>query len=233
MPRRPFVVLSCVFLAAAADAQSLRSDLAALPASPVAAPAPLFPSAPAPEKKSRLTAVGYSLLLPGMGELYAGAYDRGRYFTIADGVTWLAYAAMLLYGHAAQRDAHQFAADHAGAVIGGKDDPFYTNVGNFTNTAEYNDKKARDGSYTLIYGGAAYAWQWDADANRADFRTMLVRANGIVDGTKYLVAAAVANRFLSAIDAVLMVNRSNARLSAGLAPDILGYRILLRGEIPL
>lgn len=175
-------------------------------------------------RKSRFIAAVSSLALPGMGELYAGAYDRGQYFTIAEGVAWIGYAGMLLYGNAALADSRTFAADHAGAQVGGKPDQFFTNVGNFLTTDEYNDKKARDGDFRLVYTTTDYRWAWDSDANRADFRTMLVRANGIVDGTKYIVAAIVANHFLSAIDAVLAVNRWNARLSSGVSRDMFGYR---------
>ena len=40
------------------------------------------------QKKKTGLAIIYSLLLPGMGELYAGDYSSGKYFTIADGVLW-------------------------------------------------------------------------------------------------------------------------------------------------
>ena len=40
------------------------------------------------ERKNPGMAVILSLLLPGMGELYAGSYDEGKIFTIADGVLW-------------------------------------------------------------------------------------------------------------------------------------------------
>jgi hypothetical protein len=38
------------------------------------------------QRKSPALAILYSILLPGMGELYAGDYSSGKYFTIADGV---------------------------------------------------------------------------------------------------------------------------------------------------
>ena len=40
------------------------------------------------QKKNTGLAILYSALLPGMGELYAGDYSSGKYFTIADGVLW-------------------------------------------------------------------------------------------------------------------------------------------------
>jgi hypothetical protein len=40
---------------------------------------PLLTADQTAEKKSAFLAVVYSVLLPGMGELYAGNYDRGKY----------------------------------------------------------------------------------------------------------------------------------------------------------
>ena len=51
------------------------------------------------KKKNTGIAILYSLLLPGMGELYADAYDSGVYFTVADGVLWGTYIGMNVYGN--------------------------------------------------------------------------------------------------------------------------------------
>src|SRR5690606_26988785 len=49
-------------------------------------------------KKNTGLAILYSLLLPGMGELYAESYSSGMYFTIAEGVLWGTYIGMNAYG---------------------------------------------------------------------------------------------------------------------------------------
>ncbi|MEJ2103128.1 MAG: hypothetical protein P8X47_00970 [Ignavibacteriaceae bacterium] len=51
------------------------------------------------EKKSVGLGIIYSLLLPGMGELYAGDYNTGKYFTIADGVLWGTFIGMNVYSN--------------------------------------------------------------------------------------------------------------------------------------
>ena len=51
------------------------------------------------EKKSVGLGIIYSLLLPGMGELYADAYNTGKYFTIADGVLWGTLIGMSAYSN--------------------------------------------------------------------------------------------------------------------------------------
>jgi hypothetical protein len=224
--------ISCAAVCANAQAplalRSERRNDAAISAAAFPASTPGDPRA-----KSKFFAAVYSLLLPGMGELYAGDYDRGRYFTAGEGVAWIAYTGMLLYGKNSLRDARTYAAIHSGAQVAGKPDQFFTNVGNFLNTDAYNDKKARDGNFNLVYFGSDYQWQWDADASRDNFRTMLVRGNGIVDGTKYIVAAIVLNHIVSAVDAVLAVGRHNAHLSAGVERDVLGYNTSVRIELGL
>ncbi len=58
--------------------------LSAVPHTPM-----LQDQAAAPSKKSVGLAAIYSLLLPGMGELYAEGFSSGKYFLIAEGVLWL------------------------------------------------------------------------------------------------------------------------------------------------
>ena len=50
-------------------------------------------------KKNAGLAILYSLILPGMGELYAENYESGKYFTIADGVIWGFVAGFNIYGN--------------------------------------------------------------------------------------------------------------------------------------
>src|ERR1039457_6180733 len=50
-------------------------------------------------RKSVFLAITYSILLPGMGELYAGNYASGKYFTIAEAVFWGTYIGMNQYSN--------------------------------------------------------------------------------------------------------------------------------------
>ncbi len=173
---------------------------------------------PASDQKSRALGLIYSALLPGMGELYANDYDAGRYFTVSEAILWLGYAGMTIFGNSLTNDAKTYATVHSGANTGGKSDQFLTDVGNFTNTEQYNEKKAGDGTYSLIYSTSDYNWQWDTDANRTTFRSMHLRANTLLDNTKYVLAAVVVNHAASMVDAILAVNRYNGSLKVGVAP---------------
>src|SRR5437868_5743769 len=72
------------------------------------------------ERKSPALAALYSLLLPGMGELYVGDYGSGKYFTIAEGALWTGWGGMQWYGNWKQNDSRQFAAQHAQISLDGK-----------------------------------------------------------------------------------------------------------------
>lgn len=170
-----------------------------------------------PEKKSVGLAAVYSLVLPGMGEVYADAFSSGKYFLIAEGVLWLGYAAFEVYGNALQDDAREFAAARAGVNLSGKDDQFFVDIGNFLNVSEYNDKKLRDRDPSKIYNPAAgYAWQWDSDADRAAYRDQRISSDNMFNNRKFVVGAVIINHVASAINAARAAISHNKELGDSL-----------------
>lgn len=152
-------------------------------------------------RKPSLAAI-YSLLLPGMGELYAEGFASGKYFLIAEGALWLAYAAFDVYGNALSSDAREYAKAHAGISLAGKADQFFVDIGNFINTAEYNDKKLRDREAEKVYDPqAGYHWQWDSDAARAAYKDQRIASDNVLNNRKFVIAAIVINHVASAINA--------------------------------
>jgi len=153
-------------------------------------------------KKSVGLAVLYSLLLPGMGELYAGNFNTGRYFLGAEGALWLTYAGFGIYGNGVRDDARSFAVVHAGVNTAGKDDQYYVDIGNFISIDEYNQKKLRDRSLDKVYDPAlGYSWQWDSDASRAAFREQRITSETAYNNMRFVVAAILINHVASAINA--------------------------------
>ncbi len=171
-----------------------------------------------PGKKSVGLAVLYSLAIPGMGELYAGGFQSGKYFLGAEALLWITYAVFDVRANALQDDGRTFAAVHAGVDPAGKNDQFYVNVGNFLNTAEYNATKMRDRESDLVYDPAAgFNWSWDTDANRMAFRDQRIRADNVFNNRKFVIGAVMANHIASAINAARIVIAHNKEIS-----DILG-----------
>jgi hypothetical protein len=158
--------------------------------------------ADAGSRKAPGLAAVYSLLVPGMGELYAGDFSSGKYFLMSEGLLWLTYAAFEIYGNAVRDDARLFAVSNAGVSPAGKSDQFYVDVGNFLNTADYNDKKLRDRTSALVYDPAAgFGWQWGTDAQRLTFRDMRVHSETMFNNKKFVAAAILINHVASAINA--------------------------------
>ncbi len=169
-------------------------------------------------------AVIYSLLLPGMGELYAGDYSSGKYFTGADGVLWLGLGAVDLHARSMRDDARAYAALHAGFNPSGKDDGYYINVGNFDDVYGYNEQVLRDRDAYKLYDPASAYWRWDAAGNRELYRDRRVASDAMFNNTRFVVAALAVNRVLSAINAARLVVSGNREGSGGTI-DI-GARVL-------
>ncbi len=163
-----------------------------------------------PAKKNQALAVVYSLLLPGMGELYADRFDNGRYSLVAEATLWLTYASFQQYGNWLQGDARSFASAHAGAVPSGKDDQFYVNLANFSNVYDYNDKKLRDRNISEVYDlSQGYFWSWDSDGSRQRFRALRISSDKVINNSRFVIGAIVVNHILSALNAARLVRHFN------------------------
>lgn len=167
------------------------------------APSELFPTEGSAKKKSTGLAAMYSLLLPGMGELYADGFESGQYFLIAEGVLWLTYATFEIYGNQLRDDSRAFAQSHAGVIPSAKTEQYWVDIGNFIDVYEYNDKKLRDREPGKLYDPySSNAWRWDSDVSRAEFREQRIASENMYNNQKFVVAAILINHVASAINAV-------------------------------
>ena len=154
------------------------------------------------QKKSAGLAAIYSLLLPGLGELYADGFSSGKYFMIAEGALWLTYTGIDVYGNSLRDDARAFAVAHAGVDTRGKDDQFFVDVGNFGDVNEYNEKQLRDREPENLYDPrAGYDWRWTSDDLRAQYRAQRIDAENMFNNRKFVVAVVIINHVASAINA--------------------------------
>jgi hypothetical protein len=185
----------------------------------VRAPVPTGPQAgdPGQEKKSVGLAAVYSLLVPGMGELYAGGFESGKYFLIGEGALWLLYATFDVYGDALRDDARAYAVTHAGINPVGKNDQFYVDIGNFLNINRYNEKQLRDREpYKLYDPNAGNAWNWDSDKARAAYREQRLSSERMYNNSNYVIAAVIVNHVGSAINAARTAVAHNSAIDDGI-----------------
>jgi len=169
--------------------------------SKVITPIDLGYSASSESQKSVVLAVVASLILPGMGEMYAGSFESGKYNLIAEGALWLAYSGFRMHANWLQQDAQTFANQHASANFNNKDDQYSVNIGNFNTTDEYNQTKLRNRETDLVYTTDQYNWQWDSDANRTQFKDLRIRSGEVKNNAKLFIGAIVVNHLFSAFSA--------------------------------
>ncbi len=195
----------------------------------MSAEAPRIPALPADEKlpgqKSRFLGTVYSLLLPGMGELYAGKFERGRLNLIIEGILWLGFTGLSSYGGWVDDQARTFAAVHSGANFDGKDDGYRTDIENFDDIYAYNNARLNDNNLQALYPddpSAGYYWKWDNSANRDKYETMRIKSDEMYNGANFVVIGMIANRIWSAIKASLAVRDHNSELkqNLGYLPDM-------------
>lgn len=225
------VIIAAAALSIIAQAQIsspvLRYDLAAMSGPEASAPYALSDNG-ATIKKKQSVAVLYSLILPGMGEWYAQDLGSGKYSLVAEATLWLTYVSFQQYGTWYQSDARQFASAHAGAVLAGKGDQFFVNIGNFDNVYDYNDQKLRERDLADVYDPAAgYFWSWDTDADRARFRAMRVSSDKIFNNSRFVIGAVLLNHIISAVNAARLVRNYNKNADMGLGslqlePNMIG-----------
>jgi len=193
-------------------------------------PAPLIQHAvegQAPSKKSVGLAALYSLLVPGMGELYADGFGSGKYFLIAEGGLWITYAAFEIHGNDLRDGARSFAAARAGVSVNGKDDQFFVDVGNFLTMDEYNDKRLRDREPEKLYSTVAgQYWRWDSQDSRLTYREQRISSEDMYNNRKFVGAAIIVNHVVSAINAARAAISYNSSLEKSLGSLELSSRVL-------
>lgn len=165
------------------------------------------------QKKKTGLAIIYSVLLPGMGELYADNFESGKYFTISDAVLWGFVIGFNNYALQMKDNYKSFAKSYAGADISGKDDNYFVNVGLYMNIDEYNKIKELERSYVDVYP-QSFSWNWESQSQRKEFRKMWKSSENAYNNIRFAVGALILNRIASAINAVRSVSRYNKNLDA-------------------
>ena len=165
------------------------------------------------QKKSTGLAILYSLLLPGMGELYADAYDSGVYFTVADGVLWGTFAGMNVYANW-QKDRYiSYSQSSASVNSEGKDEDYYATIGKYLSIDQYNDEKALERNFDEMYNTEKYFWKWNTTDELKTYKSMWTSSEQTFNDVRFVVGALLLNRVVSAINAVRLVSRYNNNLS--------------------
>jgi len=164
-------------------------------------------------KKSAALGILYSLLLPGMGELYADGYSSGKYFTIADGILWGTFIGMNVYANWQEENYKSYAASNAGVNNDGKDAKYYADISSYQNIDDFNNEKALERNFDEMYNNEEkYFWKWETTEERKTFRSMWTSSEQTTNDIRFVVGTLLLNRVASAINAARLVAAYNNRL---------------------
>ena len=171
-------------------------------------------------KKSTGLAILYSLLLPGMGELYAGNYSSGKYFTIAEGALWATFIGMNIYAGNQKDNYKAYATANASVNTDGKDDSYFATISEFNSLESYNNQKALERNFSEMYNSESYFWKWNSNEERRTYRDMWTSSEQTYNDIRFVVGAMILNRVVSAINAVRLAASYNKNLETEVSWNI-------------
>ncbi|GAB1351210.1 hypothetical protein MASR1M107_34250 [Ignavibacteriales bacterium] len=168
------------------------------------------PSLQAPGKKNAGLAILYSVILAGMGELYAEGYSSGKYFTIAEAGLWLAYGGMRYYSDRQKDNYFSYAESYGGVKnMAAKNGDYYADIGNYLNINDFNDDMAKQGRFSKMYNTATHSWSWTSNNERKGYRELWTSSESWNNNIRFVVGGMILNRIASAINAVRLVSSYN------------------------
>jgi hypothetical protein len=182
-------------------------------------------------KKNPGLAIIYSLLLPGMGELYADGYSSGKYFTIAEGTLWGIFIGMNTYANW-QKDRYvAYAVTNGDINTSGKDADYYATIGEYSSITQFNDAQALNHDFETMYNVETHYWNWPTTEQRKAYRGMWTSSEQTFNDVRFVVGALILNRIASAINAVRLVSAYNKNLKEDLSWNV-SVGLLNKAELP-
>lgn len=174
-------------------------------------------SAPSPAR-----AFFYSLLVPGLGQVYTGAGTMTRVFIASEAALWSLYFTFRTVGNWKEADYKRFAVLHAGVDPSGKNHGYYVNLEHYDSMEAYNQAKLRQRNLNAVYPeNQGYEWEWDSRESRLRYENLRVSSDRAFNRALLVTGAVVLNHLASAIDAARAARKGRIAedpLYVGVAP---------------
>lgn len=159
-----------------------------------------------------------SLAIPGWGEYKLGHKSQAYTFFTAEALLITTAAGLYYFSNERTDDFKNYASLHAGVNKSGKTDNFWISIGNYDNTALYNEQKNIDRNFGARYDSPSEQWRWDNSGNRKAYDKIRIEAANMETLSYYAVGAVLANHLLSAMNASFQAGNLNIEVN----PEISG-----------
>ncbi len=178
----------------------------------------------APSPRSAKTALGLSLLVPGLGHRYANGGQWGKsgsFFLAADVGIILSLVGTKWRENDLENSYRALASTRAGADLAGKSRSFFLSLGTYDSSDEFRDALLRTRQWDRLEGAEdpSNYWEWTSEQDRIDYRALRDDADSMSRRGSWLIGALVANRVISGVTAMLRTRNSGPDISMGVTPD--------------
>ena len=170
----------------------------------------LTPSTTRAQIKSPKKAAFLSILLPGLGEIYAGGKKSSRFFLFTEGLFWTGLISFKKLNSARINTFEAYAAAHAGANLKGKQNSHLDRVSTYKSIYDYNARVVYvDGEFANpLPVTSENTWEWDTSASREKFIDLRSKATWARTRSFLFVGALLFNRFASAFNAAHIAHKT-------------------------
>lgn len=165
--------------------------------------------------KSPQKAAFLSILLPGLGERYAGGRKSQKFFFFTEGLFWTGLFAFKKLNATRENTYRTFATAHAGATTSKRVNSFYDRLTSFDSIYDYNARlRYVEGKLaTPLPETSENFWEWDMRSSRQQFQELRSKATWARTRSFLFAGALLFNRFASALNAANIAAKTQATLT--------------------
>jgi len=163
---------------------------------------------------SATRAVLYSLLLPGLGDWYAGQTHRAKTFFVIDAAIWTTFIVFQVQGHNREDSYQQHAQQFAGVASTDHSTDYWDTIGDFDSSDDYESdfkKESRLETWPDVGYDALEAfyvenrvsdfesWAWQSFDNRVEYLQLQSGSKLSYRRSGYMLAVAALNRVIASV----------------------------------
>jgi len=181
------------------------------------------------------TAMGASLVLPGLGHYYVDKPKSAFVYLAVDFASIVGAVVFQSFASQREKDARAFA--HAAAGIERaprRDDAYWRFVGAFMDAESYNNAvEISRGSPDDMYLKPETWWRWGDESQQKEFNDIRQTARNFRVTSSFFIGALVANRIVSTVDLRVFHRKSltsKIQFQPALAPDMRSNSLTLKTE---